>query len=294
MSGCHPNNEGLCKHGFIIIKTGESLSKCKDCTQEENQGRQMCICNCHSGGVPSNLLRNPPIPCCACRNELSGKLSEIDMQLCSHGRILMMNDCYYCKADKEKLDILKRVMTLENFVGQNYMRDMDALASRLEDVERGLENYREYETGIEDLETDVMYIKQRLDKLEGYMEMEDRVTASDILIRLSNLQGKWGNILEEKVLTLEKTINQLIDKIAEIGNHYYRERQEPFKCPACNGWCHFKLSNSPILSLAQKCIRECSKCSDMKQKCSHCIEILDSIKEMEKCKACEGKGVLWK
>lgn len=42
----------------------------------------------------------------------------------------------------------------------------DDLSERIGFVERALENYREYKTSIEDLETDVMHIKNRLESLE--------------------------------------------------------------------------------------------------------------------------------
>lgn len=65
--------------------------------------------------------------------------------------------------------------------------------------------------------------------------------------------------LNGRIISLEKTVTELIDKIAAIGNHYYRERQEPFKCPVC-------LGSGSIL-------KECP------------VFI---------CNACKGKGVLWK
>ncbi len=40
------------------------------------------------------------------------------------------------------------------------------MIERIIALERALENYRQYKTSIEDLETDVMYLKQRLDAYE--------------------------------------------------------------------------------------------------------------------------------
>lgn len=70
--------------------------------------------------------------------------------------------------------------------------------------------------------------------------------------------------LNGRIISLEKTVTELVDKIAAIGNHYYRERQEPFKCPVCEGKR-----------------RE--------------LNIMPNGGYFEsECKSCEGKGVLWK
>jgi chromosome segregation ATPase len=45
-----------------------------------------------------------------------------------------------------------------------------SLDDRLTNIEEALENYREYRTSIQDLETDVMYVKEGLDKLRKEFE----------------------------------------------------------------------------------------------------------------------------
>jgi Zn finger protein HypA/HybF involved in hydrogenase expression len=156
-----------------------------------------------------------------------GYSQPVDMSLCGHGRIIMMKDCYYCDIEK------------------------------------------------------------RLDKLESYMEMEDRVTASDVLFRLERLEtcqkeqlnklAKFSIEINEmrsgcheilqkaserrnsKVLELEKTINDLVDKIAEIGNYYYQEKQMPYKCPVCDGegLRFYKEENKRPFSQCEVCEGSC-------------------------------------
>lgn len=38
-----------------------------------------------------------------------------------------------------------------------------------------------------------------------------------------------------RIEQLERTLKDLVDKIANMANYYYRERVEPFKCPVCEG-----------------------------------------------------------
>lgn len=41
--------------------------------------------------------------------------------------------------------------------------------------------------------------------------------------------------LEKEEIKLRKTINELVDKIADIANYYYREKKQPYRCPICEG-----------------------------------------------------------
>ena len=59
--------------------------------------------------------------------------------------------------------------------------NMTDLLERVEFVERALENYREYKTGIEDLGTDVMYIKERLTKIESHFSGDYQLIASKLM-----------------------------------------------------------------------------------------------------------------
>ena len=75
-------------------------------------------------------------------------------------------------------------------------------------------------------------LQKKTDELEQYMEMEDRVTASDILIRL--------NQLEEMTLTEDEMKNFV---------------KKPYKCPVCNGVLknHYYSSTDPNNTLLLDC-----------------------------------------
>lgn len=68
-------------------------------------------------------------------------------------------------------DVIGRIERLENrhdsFTKCQHPR---LLQERIDNVEKALENYREYKTSIEDLETDVMYLKKHVESMtESYL-----------------------------------------------------------------------------------------------------------------------------
>lgn len=71
-------------------------------------------------------------------------------------------------------------------------------------------------------------------------------------------------VYDKDIRRLDKAISELVDKIAKIANHCYRENQQPFKCPVCNG----------------------------KGKIQYTLPAGGYWED--KCNVCEGKGVLWK
>lgn len=71
-------------------------------------------------------------------------------------------------------------------------------------------------------------------------------------------------LMKDRINLLEKTQLELIDKIAEIANFYYREKKEPYKCPVCEG------KRIELNIMPNGCYFESS------------------------CKTCDGKGIVWK
>jgi DnaJ-class molecular chaperone len=76
-----------------------------------------------------------------------------------------------------------------------------SLDDRLTNIEEALENYREYRTSIEDLETDVMYLKEGLNKLRK--EFESKLDVD---------MDKWKQYFSEVFPS-----------------------KKPYRCPICEG-----------------------------------------------------------
>lgn len=97
-------------------------------------------------------------------------------------------------------------------------------------------------------------------QLEG---LEEKVCDELEIIKDFNTETQKGfNRLSERIEMSEKTISELVDKIAEIGNHYYREKQTPHKCPVCEG--SGGIAHPLVGSLA-----------------------------LVVCKSCKGEGIIW-
>lgn len=126
---------------------------------------------------------------------------------------------------------------------------------------------------------EIKILHAHIDKLHDMINMEDRITASDVLNRLTLLEDeikfnmspevkKLLDSMDSKIIELEKTVTQLVDKIAEIANFYYKEKKTPFKCPVCEGCGNSKgqIEPNPNFEFSMK---------------------------YASCHACEGKGVVW-
>lgn len=146
------------------------------------------------------------------------------MNFCNHGMLFGQEQCIHCELTKrlEKIeqaptDLINKVKELEKIINEPkdcYLSfDIKKLNDRLDNVEngilpfmrakidnigKGLENYREYKTGIEDLNTDVMYLKQHI---KQYHEL----------------------VLGACPLDIEKTIRENM------------KGKLPHKCPVCEG-----------------------------------------------------------
>lgn len=148
-------------------------------------------------------------------------------------------------------------------------------------------------------------IIERVEKLEGYMEMEDRVTASDVLLRLTQLEEHTGfegltkhelpNAKEfvERVEALEKShyhnanaFYARLDKLETMQRDmlnapnliWAKYNKTPYCCPVCNGEAKTQVlytKNAMVLEPFEK-------------------RITDSEgRHFILCHACDGKGVLW-
>jgi hypothetical protein len=122
----------------------------------------------------------------------------------------------------EEMGIEKRLITIENFIGQNYEADIE--------------------------------------RLEGHLCVE-----------LARFQTKLAKI--------DKVNVDLVDKIAAIGNHYYRERQQPFVCPLCDG----KGKVTTKLKAPQE-----GKIDGVP------INEGDAVLHINECPACQGGALIWK
>ncbi len=103
-------------------------------------------------------------------------------------------------------------------------------------------------------------LKERLEKLESYMKMEDRVTASDIIIRVYNLERKIEAIGD---------ISDAINRMIELGQK--QDEMKPFKCPVCDG-------KRDIFT---------------PETMSFDIRFNEKKIGFSACNACEGKGIVW-
>jgi len=132
-------------------------------------------------------------------HKLQSDLREFEKQKVAPLReVLSSHDCRIN-------NIYERIEKLEQHTNTNQdskiMPRLDGHGLQIHEIEKlidslkkSLENYREYKTGIEDLETDTMYIKQRLDKLESSSGQSNDQFFHDELVqhehRIEKLEAK--------------------------------------------------------------------------------------------------------
>jgi uncharacterized coiled-coil protein SlyX len=91
----------------------------------------------------------------------------------------------------------------------HHVRQIDEnrkVSNHLDSLDESLENYREYRTGIEDLGTNVMYLNERIEKLES------------------------NNIDKQREMFHDKFLEKMSEFISD----------KPHKCPNCGGMGEFK------------------------------------------------------
>ncbi len=164
-------------------------------------------------------------------------------------------------------DVISRLERLEDryegFAKYQHPRLLQARIDKLEsgdafDYDERIEALEEVsaEKRLLGLESWSIKVNERLNDLEGYMKMEDRVTASSILTRIDSIQKSiddinhcFGNVIKQK-------------KVFHISKP--AKTQLPHKCPVCEG------------------------CG------SYAYYYTDqSAPTIKACNSCEGKGTVW-
>lgn len=136
-----------------------------------------------------------------------------------------------------------------------------AVNSRLENLEKHL-----HPDSILPTLTGITY---RLEMLENFNDSHAKLIAHSqngiekTFERIEKLEEPKDCHLAADVKRLEKTLDDLITKIADIGNYCYREKQTPHKCPVCEGSGRYRLATAQRLD-----------------------DVID-------CRTCDGKGIVW-
>lgn len=121
------------------------------------------------------------------------------------------------------------------------LQDLHYMAQKIESLETGVEKIDQF-LMIKDRVN--QSVQNRLENLEGYMEMEDRVTACDVLFRLTELEKfkDEQSQLEIRFHKIQESIDCLFTCIKGLeGREGIRSLQQscnhktPHKCLACNG-----------------------------------------------------------
>lgn len=135
---------------------------------------------------------------------------------------------------------------------------------------------------------DVVFDK--LEKLEGYMTMEDRVTASDVLLRLTELETNvdfekakeliyQGAQTHATILKLQSRLKELENRFDDVCKNFDANRviihREPFKCPVCRG-------------VGKLAIDEQTEILDQYRP-----DLSKKLGNYDKCHSCSGKGIVW-
>lgn len=124
---------------------------------------------------------------------------------------------------------------------------------------------------------------ERLMKLEAYIKMEDRVTASDVLLRLHTLETSvdfekakdliyQGAQTHASILKLDARVKE-IERFQDVTHAQHRlfvSRKVPHACPICDG------QGSPSI--------QSDRCLEAPRK--HYLET-------NPCHGCDGKGIVW-
>lgn len=157
-----------------------------------SETKNQCACSCHRGILNHFSPYVIPSACCGCvpgwmsvrqksdTEILLNRIEEIENRYIScsmlfqlrqeieewkRGYEVKLSILMKCNSElEEKLTVLENKMDIHDTSLKRKWQANTELSNRLTDVERALENYREYRTAIEDLETDVMYLKEGSNK----------------------------------------------------------------------------------------------------------------------------------
>lgn len=237
----------------------------------------MSGCSCHI---------NPPCDDCSSKTycAVCNKLDYME-------DMLFENDEYVCPEHEGKEMLAIFGSERQNEALQSLL---DKVNERIDNVVSALDNYREYKTGIEDLETDCMNLKDRIENLEGkFNELEkhfeisrsqsndqyfheqflksfERIKNLEVRISLQNDNQNRIEYLERKDKATGEVEAMLLNKIKDLETLFYDEKdkfrsgdKKPFKCPVCVG------------------------------KGNITQEIEPKIYKFDSCHACQGKCIIW-
>jgi septal ring factor EnvC (AmiA/AmiB activator) len=141
---------------------------------------------------------------------ISKRLSKVEDDIISLYRKLEFNEDSLKRNWKDHTELSQRLNKLEeNMISSEEIismvsKDIGKLFRTKFDVELAGELHSQ--------------IEERLEKLEGYMEMEDRVTASDILLKLARMEDKVQILIADNIKSTQRYV--------------------PYKCPVCDGKSH--------------------------------------------------------
>lgn len=178
-----------------------------------------CTCKCHVS--QSHHCEN----CC-------GKLDiQETLSLCKHKHPIKFSDCLKCLEEGAKI-----------IAGMNKPKEeMITIKKSLWDE---MLSYKKKIDMLEDLSCDAWdQLNKRIEKLEGYMEMEDRVTVSSVLLRLTEIE-RFQDITHEQY---KKVISD----------------SKPHKCPICEGKGNIKYqTTSPTPPYVLHNTDACNTCNE--------------------------------
>lgn len=186
-------------------------------------------------------------------------------------------------AEKYSIDYESRIKKLEDNIIFNVdnRRDLNASLISLQQLfENRLDMFKKYIESVDkhssQNEGHCIGLESRIEKLEENLKIDDRISASDVLCRLTKLESDHLDklnphaflILKKRCDELERLINAIKDSYNNICAPSLRK--EPFKCPVCEG--KGKDSNRLVT-----------------ESCDQQIKVLVN----PDCKSCEGKGIVW-
>ncbi len=163
---------------------------------------------------------------------MSGCHPTETLQLCEHG-VPIKFVCRHCAEDALIID-----KTPDEKSEHSVMTQMEPPI---------VIQFREFEEKIKKLDKcqdELIYIMdrwfKRIEKLE-LLEQKVCDIFSTLEKRLDKLEEFKKEYFDQFSLThswitkIDATTSELVDKIAEIGNYYYKEKKQPYKCPVCEG-----------------------------------------------------------
>ncbi len=210
---------------------------------------------------------------------------EETSSLCDHGAQIKFG-CLLCAPTLGDL-----IISLNNKVEQlreHKVRQIDEnrkISRRVDEVEKSLEHYREYKTGIEDLETDVMRLNERIVDVLEELENSDNE-------RLDKLENSYNYESILDLMAASREFDERIDKLEEEKaqakevTEYYFEINRRLK--EIENWKDF-IMKSIVFSKDKKP----HKCPVCEGKCKKMFELPSGGYYEIDCKSCDGKGIVW-